>query len=286
MNILTYVEGILTVIRGGEFFSDMHEKPPFIKGLNFYYEPTLKVVDGKELSKDEIEDTEEYIANFLFHSAPIVLSVFCVNSDGEYMGYKAIEDGEFEVPTEKPNNEPYVVWDFEAKEWTEVVCVDKDTGLYLGKWFKSAFQNSIYVRASLVHTDFCIESQTYDFNTKAFVINIDVVRNKTLLKINSLFAQQVNVTIGVVGFGEMSSWKLQEDEARAWVLDNTMMTPLIDALLVGRNLEETKEALINKIITKADAYKVFYGGLLGKLHAKQKEIELAPSLEALKAIVW
>ena len=55
--------------------------------------------------------------------------------------------------------------------------------------------------------------------------------------------------------------------------------------VVGK-VGESKEEFINKIITKADAYKAFYGQILGKLHAKQKELSNATTIEALKAIAW
>lgn len=85
---------------------------------------------------------------------------------------------------------------------------------------------------------------------------------------------------------EIASWDKQESEARAWIVDNTIATPLIDALLIGRNLGESRAELVTKIISKADAYKAFYGQILGKLHAKQKLLEASKTIEELKTIEW
>jgi len=85
---------------------------------------------------------------------------------------------------------------------------------------------------------------------------------------------------------EAVSWTKQETQARAWIVDNNTVTPIIDALLVSRNMGETKEELITKIIAKADAYETLYGQILGKFHNKEKALENATTLEELKAIVW
>ena len=72
---------------------------------------------------------------------------------------------------------------------------------------------------------------------------------------------------------EKLSWSKQESEAREYLKDNNTPTPYIDALLASRNKGENKLDLINKIIAKADAYSVFHGTLLGKLHNKLLEVE-------------
>lgn len=71
---------------------------------------------------------------------------------------------------------------------------------------------------------------------------------------------------------EKISWGRQEYEAREYLKYNNTPTPYIDALLTTRNRGEDKLELINKIIAKADAYAVFHGTLLGKLHTKLQEV--------------
>jgi len=84
---------------------------------------------------------------------------------------------------------------------------------------------------------------------------------------------------------EMASWAKQENEARAWTVDNTVLTPFIDALIVSRNLVETKQGLVTKIIASADAYQTAYITLLGKYQNLMNNIDIATMLD-LNNIVW
>ena len=289
MRVLTYVNGVLTVIRDDKFFSENYAKPSFMVADEFYYEPTLKLTQGRALSVQECSDAENYIDSFVFPEVVFYnpQAVHCVDKWGNYLGFKLIGIGEFEVPTQPREIRQGITWDFDTKEWYESVLVDERDGRLIGTAINTTIDYSVYVRASLVNSDFCVESQTYDFDTKSFIVDIEVVRKKKLALIGRGFMETVNGAIGFIGFGEMSSWDKQEVEARAWIADNTYQTPFIDALLIGRNIEgETKAILVDKIIAKADAYKTFYGQILGKLHAKQKLIEDATTLEELKTISW
>jgi len=85
---------------------------------------------------------------------------------------------------------------------------------------------------------------------------------------------------------EMVSWRKQEDEARAYNADNTVATPFIDAQLVTRDLGETKDELIAKVIANADAYQVAYATLLGKFQNLTNKISIATTVDELNLIVW
>jgi hypothetical protein len=85
---------------------------------------------------------------------------------------------------------------------------------------------------------------------------------------------------------EMVSWRKQEDEARAYNADNTVATPFIDAQLVTRDLGETKNELIAKVIANADAYQVAYATLLGKFQNLTNKISIATTVDELNLIVW
>ena len=78
-----------------------------------------------------------------------------------------------------------------------------------------------------------------------------------------------NLTIDIPD-SEKQTWLKQENEARAYISDNTTQTPLIDAMCETRKC--TKEYIVNKIIEKADAYAVVIGRLTGLRQAKEKEI--------------
>ena len=85
---------------------------------------------------------------------------------------------------------------------------------------------------------------------------------------------------------EMVSWRKQEDEARAYSADNTVATPFIDAQLVTRDLGETKDELVAKVIANADAYQVAYATLLGKFQNLTNKINTATTVDELNLIVW
>lgn len=98
------------------------------------------------------------------------------------------------------------------------------------------------------------------------------------------YETSVKAMTGNTDPAEMASWTKQEQEARAWVADNAVITPIIDNLIIGRAMGESKADLVAKIITKADAYTVAYAQVLGAYHAKQKAIEVAKTVAEVEAI--
>ena len=288
MKVLTYVNMVLTVISGDEFFRDTHPKPSFIVGEEFYFEPTLMLTQGRMLEPNEISQAEAFIENFVFPKIEVYnpKEVHAVDRHGNYLGKKFLGENEFEV-TSVPNEiRQGITWDFEAKAWYESVLVDERDGRIIGTGLNTSFTNSIYVPVSLLDRELCFESQTYNFISKSMTVDINVVRKRKIAKIGNDFSVLVYDMIGYFGSEEVNSWVVQEAEARAWATDNTVITPFIDALFTSRNFGETKAELIAKIIEKADAYKVNYATLLGKFHVKLKQIEEAETLEVLKAIEW
>lgn len=85
---------------------------------------------------------------------------------------------------------------------------------------------------------------------------------------------------------EMSSWRKQEEQARAWDVDNTYATPIIDSILATRNLGETKQELVTKIISNATIYEVLYGNLLGKYQNRLKQIASTTTVDEANIITW
>ena len=89
MRVVTYVNGILTVIRESEFYSAVAEKPQFITGSVFYYEPTLKEMDGMTLAEPLVTAAESFIDGFVFSTQENVLPPQekpCVDIYGNYLG--------------------------------------------------------------------------------------------------------------------------------------------------------------------------------------------------------
>lgn len=81
---------------------------------------------------------------------------------------------------------------------------------------------------------------------------------------------KANELIANTPSSEVSTWTKQEAEARAYLLDNTASTPLIDAIYTAREVE--KIFLVSKIIEKADAYSIAIGTLLGTKQKQEKQL--------------
>jgi len=128
-------------------------------------------------------------------------------------------------------------------------------------------------------------------NTPSSYVEIVIpITNYKTSKIQELLSYQkteVEALLGTVATGEVESFTIQEKEARAWNVDNSVSTPFIDVLLNARSLEgETKQDLVDLIILKADAYAASYATILGKFHRLVKEVEACATVEEVEAIGW
>lgn len=96
--------------------------------------------------------------------------------------------------------------------------------------------------------------------------------------------QQITATVPA---NEISSWTKQEGEARRWIANNTVATPLIDALTQARGIEKTE--LVNRIILKADLFAGISGQLIGKRQALEDALDALPetaTAEQVASINW
>lgn len=109
-------------------------------------------------------------------------------------------------------------------------------------------------------------------------------KQKAAQIISSDYQKAIQAMTGSVDAAEMASWTKQETEARAWTVDNNAITPIIDNLIIGRAMGESKADLVAKIIAKADGYAIAYAQVLGQYHAKQKALEACTTVEAVIAL--
>lgn len=294
--VLTYVNGILTVINGDDYFSEKMEKPEFITGETFYYEPTLKQMDGLELNQTLIEKAVLYIDSFgfgkkLYSEEPVteeVITEYYVDLLGNYVGNE-FKEGYIKIDVEPEDKK--MIWDFVNNVFYNAIIVEKTTGHRI---FESSFSleysdKYVYVKESNYNLEICNECQVYNFNTNLFEVDMLKIKNKRLAQLGNECLAEIRLTDKDFGFmvnSVYNSWLRQELEAKAWVIDNNVETPFIDNILIGRNLGETKAELISKIITKANNYKTIYGQAIGKLEKLSKDIESCTTFDEIKAIVW
>lgn len=109
----------------------------------------------------------------------------------------------------------------------------------------------------------------YDVDT----VTVDANKLVQQLKdANTDYEQQVQELTKDVPESEKLTWTKQETEARAYLLDNTVSTPLIDGIVTARGVD--KAYLVSKIIEKADLYAAAVGVLTGQRQAIEDSIAI------------
>lgn len=136
--------------------------------------------------------------------------------------------------------------------------------------YKEAYTDSNFISTEL-------DSFEFDSNFTYKLIDNEIVKeekndtNYLLSKVNQEFINSVNSLTSSIPKDEIATWTKQESEARAWIIDNNTLTPLIDAICSSRGV--SKEYLVSKIIEKADAYAVAIGTLTGIRQKQEKLIK-------------
>lgn len=110
-----------------------------------------------------------------------------------------------------------------------------------------------------------------------------------LIEINKSFETEMSALTSQYPASEMLSWSKQETEARAYILDDTAITPLLDSLAEARNID--KFELVNRVIVKADGFATFSGMTIGKRQGLEDAIEVLraspdTTVEDVEAIQW
>lgn len=295
LRVLTYVAGMLTVIRGDESVLGVAaDRPSFIAAdTSFYFEPTNNCVftatGRRDLTDQEVQQANAFIDAYEFSVVvpePVVEETFpCVNSLGAYIGKVVPSETAIKVDSE-PADAHLWYWDFATSAWVEGYSFDQN-----GVLSKGVNLNAVgYINGALVDTDLCIMCQTWDSATSKVVYNIDTIKSK---KTDKVYTSMVDAVLaytgnyGKVGAYEIPSYPFQVQEAEAFAKDASTPTPFIDALFLSSNIPgETKEILVSKILTKSAEYKEFYGEALGKYRNLMYRISVATTVEELKAISW
>lgn len=113
------------------------------------------------------------------------------------------------------------------------------------------------------------------------------LKQDKLLEVNTAFEQSMLPIVNGVPDFERESWKKQEEEARAYQVNNAAATPLLDSLAATRGI--SKAELVTRIITKADLFATVSGQLIGKRQKLEDQINALPANATatdVAAIVW
>jgi len=142
--------------------------------------------------------------------------------------------------------------------------------------------NEMTTAVKAVVLGICMAWTDVDYIAPAFETQVE--KRKELIEV-AFIDNITKITIGITSL-EIASWTKQEEEARAWVADNSAVTPMVDILLTARNLNETKAEFVDKIISKADHYVVVYAGYLGRLQSAMHLIDAATTEADLDEITF
>ena len=104
-----------------------------------------------------------------------------------------------------------------------------------------------------------------------------------LNEINALYQQAIATLTPTYPDDERLTFDKQEQEARAWLADNSTPTPFVDALSAGRQMD--KAELVSRIIAKADAFAVASGSLTGQRQRYEDMLDVAETADAVASIV-
>lgn len=102
-------------------------------------------------------------------------------------------------------------------------------------------------------------------------------------EINALYQQVIATLTSTYPDDERLTFDKQEQEARAWLADNSTPTPFVDALAAGRQMD--KAELVSRIIAKADAFAIASGLLTGQRQWYEDMLDAAKTTVDVAAIV-
>ena len=109
------------------------------------------------------------------------------------------------------------------------------------------------------------------------------LKSRKLTEINDAYQQAIATLTPTYPDDERLTFDKQEQEARAWLADNSTPTPFVDALAAGRQMD--KAELVSRIIAKADAFALASGSLTGQRQRYEDMLDVAETPEDVAAIV-
>lgn len=112
---------------------------------------------------------------------------------------------------------------------------------------------------------------------------LDELKSTKLNEINATYQQAIATLTPTYPDDERLTFDKQEQEARAWLADNSTPTPFVDALAAGRQMD--KAELVSRIIAKADAFALASGSLTGQRQRYEDMLDVAETADAVAAIV-
>lgn len=129
-----------------------------------------------------------------------------------------------------------------------------------------------------------VTRQVMPFSDKEKAAMLERAKERALQRVNDGYIAELNAILRDYPDAETKTWDKQESEARAFQADSAAPTPLIDAIATARGMD--KAELVQRVISKADAWIALSGQSTGKRQRLEDEISKAKTLETLDAIHW
>lgn len=192
-----------------------------------------------------------------------------------YALFNIASNTEFRVYVAKPNLFGYTIGIdgtiIKQKEYIDDYYTDLSTGIkkYYHILDCTLFPTDIDVPSTFIQVP--IRALVDDNNQTYFEFLRKDDMQTYMDKINKEYAEEVEKLNNTTPIEEVLTWTKQENEARAYLANSAVSTPLIDALASSRGV--TKMYLVNKIIAKADAYATAIGVLTGEMQRKKDMIK-------------
>lgn len=115
-----------------------------------------------------------------------------------------------------------------------------------------------------------IAQEDGSIETKFRKLTKEELKPYLLISINADYESSITALTSGVPNSEVATWPDQKAEIKAWTLDNSVSTPLIDSICLTRECD--KEYLVSKILAKNEYYSIEVGKLTGIRQRLEKEI--------------
>ena len=155
-------------------------------------------------------------------------------------------------------------------EWCPF-CVTKDMSEYAGLY-----------EAVLRRTEQCPECVTEEPPYVPPVPTLDEAKVAKLSEINAAADRAIATLTATYPDREISTFDKQESEARAYAADPTASTPLLSALAKARSI--SLPDLVERVLTKADAFAVASGSIIGQRQALEVRLDACTTMEEVQGI--
>ena len=193
-----------------------------------------------------------------------------IDQDGLFVEEQYFDDGRTSIEAEMPDLAQYQAAQWDGQGW-QIIPDYRGCVVFVGE------QEQVWDKLGDLPDGISL--------TPPESANIDGVKSGKLVALNAAAQAFINKHAGIdsVPEFEFASWSIQASEAKAWQLDKTAPTPVLDGIATARGIpaDTLKAAALRKTL----AYEQLAAHVAGQRQALQSKIEAAKTQAALDKIV-